>query len=208
MARRTFAVATAGLQRLSAALVEVTASATAAKDAAAEAATALREIEEMAPRAATQLDDLSERIDRFADAGNVWAQELQLQLEAVRIGAADLDDFINKFGAVVVQTAEGAKTIRELLEGMDLREYETRILDFAKAVRQGTVELDEVIGYLTENAGTLSGVLGEVFDKYREGKVTLERLVEVINALRGQFEGSDLEALLDAILDALARGDI
>jgi len=208
VARRTFAVATEGLKRMSAALSEVSIQADRATEAAGKAATALRQIEEVAPRAATQLDDLSEQIDRFAESGNVWAQELQLQLEAVRIGALDLEDFINKFGSVVVQTEEGAKTIRETLEGMDLREYQERINEFIKGLQKGNVDLGEVMDYLTENAGTLAGRLGEIFDKYREGKVTLERLVEVINALRGQFEGTDLDALLDSLLDALARGDI
>ena len=64
------------------------------------------------------------------------------------------------------------------------------------------------MAYLRENAGQLTAQLTEVFQKYREGKVTLEHLVGVIQALKGQFEGSELDALLDAILAALARGDI
>jgi methyl-accepting chemotaxis protein len=208
VARRTFAAATDGLERLAAALVRVAASAETARAAAGEAARALREVEEIAPRAATQLDDLSDRIDRFAQAGNVWAKELQLQLEAVRAGATDLEEFMTKFGAVVVQTEEGAKTIRELLAGLDLKEYGDRIREFIGGLRQGSVELGEVMAYLRENAGQLTAQLTEVFQKYREGKVTLEHLVGVIQALKGQFEGSELDALLDAILAALARGDI
>jgi len=193
---------------MSAALSEVSIQADRATEAAGKAATALRQIEEVAPRAATQLDDLSEQIDRFAESGNVWAQELQLQLEAVKIGAVDLDNFITKFGDVVVQTEAGAKTIREILDGMDLREYEEQINDFIEGLQKGSVDLGEVMDYLTENAGTLAGRLGEIFDQYREGKVTMERLVEVIAALKGQFQGTDLDALLEALLDALARGDI
>ncbi|HQP92491.1 MAG TPA: hypothetical protein PK570_00865 [Thermoanaerobaculia bacterium] len=208
MARRTFAVATEGLKRMSAALSEVSIQADRATEAAGKAATALRQIEEVAPRTATQLDDLSDRIDRFAQAGNVWAKELQLQLEAVRAGATDLEEFMTKFGAVVVQTEEGAKTIRELLAGLDLKEYGDRIREFIGGLRQGSVELGEVMAYLRENAGQLTAQLTEVFQKYREGKVTLEHLVGVIQALKGQFEGSELDALLDAILAALARGDI
>ncbi|MCL4838791.1 MAG: hypothetical protein KJ058_12590, partial [Thermoanaerobaculia bacterium] len=137
---------------MSASLEDVAVKADKARESVGTAATALREIEQLAPQAATQLDDLSEHIDRFAEYGNTWAQELQLQLEAVKIGAVDLEDFINKFGSVVVQTEEGAKTIRESLEGMDLREYEERIADFIKGLQKGSVDLGEVMEYLTENA--------------------------------------------------------
>lgn len=197
-----------GLQKVQATLEKVSASASSTTERVERATTVMREMEEVAPRAATALDDLAEMADKWTEDGVWWASEIQVSIEAIRVGALSLDDFLTKMGDAVIKTADGTKTIRDLLAGMDWTEYTQLIQDFIDGLRKGTVELDEVIGYLTENAGQLTERLGEVFEKYRDGKVTLEHLVGVINALKGQFEGSELDALLDSILAALARGDL
>lgn len=175
---------------------------------AERAKAAMREIEELAPRAATALDDLKEMADKWTEDGVWWASEIQVSIEALRVGALRLDEFMAQLGDAVVKTEQGTMTIRELLTGLDWTEYQRQIQDFIDGLRKGSVDLGEVMEYLTENAGQLTERLGEVFEKYRDGKVTLEHLVGVIQSLKGQFEGSELDALLDAVLDALARGDI
>lgn len=151
------------------------------------------------------LSDLHEKLQREE---NDFSKELDLQIQAVRLGAKDLEDFIQMWGDATIATSEGMKKVRELFEGADLGQYRQQIQDLIQDLNSGKAELGEVLTFLKENAADLAKGLIRTLDLFREGKASLEDVQRALDAARQAFPGVEGGALIDAINDAIAQGTL
>ncbi len=155
---------------------------------------------------ATVLDDLEFRIKAVAGAGNAWSQEFARQIEAVKLGIITIDDLITRWGDAKVATEDGVFTVRELLHGLNLRQFEQQLADFITGLHRGTVEIQAVLAFLGEQELVFARRLKEVIDLFLQGKVTLEAVSRVIRGIQAAFPGTDFADLAEALGDKLQQG--
>lgn len=165
---------------------------------------ARRSIEEN-HKALTALDQIYEAV---GDRGNDFSQDVQLQLEAVRLGKQSLEDFLSIYGDAVIQLEDGSHRIRDLFSGADLNVYRQQIQDLVKELHSGGADIAEVLDFLKTNANTLTQGLQKMLDGFRQGKVTLEQLLQFLERAREDFRGEEGEALIQALLQGLAQGEL
>ena len=189
----------AGLQEMSGQMDQVIAK-------SATMAEAVNRARDNAREAQKDFDRLDQIIDNTAGAALGFSQELALQMQAVKIGALDLDKFINMWGDAKVATADGVKTIRELFYGADLGKYRQQIQDLITDVRKGAADLDTVITFLKDNAGDVAVGLIDILELFRQGKASLEDVQAVLDRSKAAFDGVEFDALAEMIRQRILDG--
>lgn len=142
------------------------------------------------------------------ERGNVWGQELQLQMELVRLGGQSLEEFLTEFGDAQILLEDGMHTIRELFSGTDFNAYTRQIQDLIDGVREGGTDLAEVFEFLNKNAQVLGKGLAEAVSKFKQGQITLEQLARLLEQYKQDFQGDPLADLADGLLQGLLSGDL
>jgi uncharacterized phage infection (PIP) family protein YhgE len=167
----------------------------------------LREVTREYENGANQLDDL---LQRLGNGANVWAQEMKMQLELVQLGMMTLEDFMSMWGDAVFQTEQGSRTIRELLEGMDMREYLKRVQELAEGLQDGAKSMADVLDYLRTVGGTFSQEMIKAIEAFQQGKITLQRLREIMQSISDNYTGAggEFDELVKAILQGLQSGSL
>lgn len=143
-----------------------------------------------------------------AERGNVWSQELQLQMELVALGGQSLEDFLTKFGDAQILLEDGMHTIRELFSGTDFDGWEDQIRKLIDGVQEGGTKLADVLAYLQKNAQTLAKGLIEAISAFQRGELSLERLAQLLAKYKQDFQGKPLADLSDALLQGLLGGEL
>lgn len=143
-----------------------------------------------------------------AERGNVWSQELQLQMELVALGGQSLEDFLTKFGDAQILLEDGMHTIRELFSGTDFDGWEDQIRKLIDGVQEGGTKLADVLTYLQKNAQTLAKGLIEAISAFQRGELSLERLAQLLAKYKQDFQGKPLADLSDALLQGLLGGEL
>jgi hypothetical protein len=169
----------------------------------ADAARRLAELEkkgtETTQRMANQLDDLKARL-----GDNVWEDELKQQIALVELGAMRVDELVTKFGSAVVN----GRTVRELLDGMDFSAYSAQIQGLVEGLEKGSASLDSVMKLLKENTSGWAQDVAQSIDLFKQGKVTLELVLEKLQRIKRDFPDTDFSELAEALEQALAQGRI
>lgn len=143
-----------------------------------------------------------------AERGNVWSQELQLQMELVALGGQSLEDFLTKFGDAQILLEDGMHTIRELFSGTDFDGWGDQIRKLIDGVQEGGTKLADVLAYLQKNAQTLAKGLIEAISAFQRGELSLERLAQLLAKYKQDFQGKPLADLSDALLQGLLGGEL
>jgi hypothetical protein len=154
------------------------------------------------------LDVLGDLYAKNETVQNDWSEKFQLGIEAVRIGAQDIRDFIATWGDAQIATKDGFQTIREAFSGADLGQYQQQLQALIGDVTSGAAKLDDVLGFLKANAGDLAAGLVNVLELFKAGKASLEDVQRVLDATKATFPGADADALADAINAALLGGTL
>lgn len=149
------------------------------------------------------LDDIQRRSN---ETTNVFSEKFNLSIEAVKIGATTLDQFIATWGDAILQTEDGGKRIRDLFSDVDFGKYQREIQDLIKSIDQGGTDLGEVIAFVEERAGNLAKGLINVLKLFQQGKATLDDVARALDAAKEAFPGVEGDALADAIRDGLLAG--
>jgi ABC-type transporter Mla subunit MlaD len=143
-----------------------------------------------------------------ADRGNVWGEELQLQMELVRLGGQSLQEFLTKFGDAQIALEDGMHTIRDLFSGTDFNAYSQQIQSLIDGVRDGGTALGDVFAFLQKNAATLGKGLSEAIAAFQRGEISLQRLADLLQKYKQDFQGTELADLADALLQGVLGGDL
>lgn len=162
-----------------------------------------RETAELERRQADQLDSLLQRVQQFQGA---WAEEIERAIEAVNAGAVSVQEFLRLWGDAQVQTEEGSRKISRLLQDLDLRSRQNELQALVKALQQGVVDVGEAAAKLAESGFEVAQQLQQAVDLFQQGQGSLERVIQLSQAIRRQFGDSDLAHVADAIVDELRTG--
>lgn len=175
-----------------------------------EADTTAKEVEASAERIQRATERLGTMTDRaigdlrsyLAQLDSGWAIELEQQLDLVELGGQRLDAFIGKFGNLVLTTETGTERIRELLDGIDPRQFENQVQDLIRQAKQGGDALSEMIDLIRSKGGQLTASLLASIEAFERGEGTIERILRNIEQIKEVTGGG---TTLDSLLEELAR---
>lgn len=148
--------------------------------------------------------DISLLIDKM---NGPWAEEIKLNLDLIRTGGEGIDDFLTKFGQAVIQTQDGTKTIRQLLEGVDLKGFATQVNQLVLDIKTGGKSIADGLEYLKLQGGKLTETFVKMVEAFKAGNISLSQVEAALAALK-KLAGPDsaLGDLGDAILSGVRTG--
>jgi len=146
--------------------------------------------------------------EQIGDNTNIWSEELQLQFDLLAVGGQRLDAFLAKWGDAVVQTANGAETIRQAFEGLDARGREQEIQQLIQAVRHGAEGVTEALGFLSKAQGKYADELRKTVEAVLSGKADIGKLLALLNQIKAQFGNTAFADLAQALTDAARQGSL
>lgn len=142
------------------------------------------------------------------DRSNAFSQDIQLQIEAVRIGAQSLEDFLTLYGDAIITLEDGQHRIRDMFSGADFNVYKKQIQDLIQAVQDGSATLGDALAYLQKNAQNLGKGLIEAITAFQRGELSIERLIALLQKYKQDFQGKELGDLADSLLQGLLGGEL
>lgn len=155
-------------------------------------------------QAITALDTILQAV---GDRSNAFSQDVQLQIEAVRIGAQSLEDFLTLYGDAIITLEDGQHKIRDLFSGADFAVYRQQLQDLIQAVQDGSATLGDALAYLQKNAQNLAKGLIEAISAFQRGELSIERLIALLQKYKEDFTGEGLGDLAAELLKGLLGGE-
>lgn len=151
------------------------------------------------------VDKISEQI---AKGANVWSEELQLQIELLNVGGQRVDQFLAKWGDAVIQTENGAETIRQAFDTLDVRGREQQIQELIVAIRRGSEGVQDALAFLATAQGKYADELRKTVEQVQKGQAPIEKLLALVQQIKAQFGGTAYADLAQALADAARTGDL
>lgn len=173
--------------------------------AAQQVVAAARRIEEQAGAAhevaSTRLDDLAQAI---ANTGNAWDKALLELIDSVKLGVTDVEDLLSKYGDAMIQ----GERVREYLKGLDLTVYRDNVQELVRALHDGQATIGDTLKFLSQSQLGFAKQFAEVIQLFQAGKVTLQRVRDVVAQIERIFPDTDFADLAGAIEDALRKDQL
>jgi hypothetical protein len=148
---------------------------------------------------ATRLDDLEEVV---SDHTNLWNKAVAELIDAVKHGVEPVEKLLHLYGEAKI----GSERLRDYLGGLNLHIYQNQISDLIAALQHGKVEIGDVLKFLNESQLPFVKQLASTIELFRQGKVTLERVREIVEQLRKVFPDSQFVDLAQTLEFALQEG--
>ena len=168
-------------------------------------ATALATAQAHADDIGQAVDDIGQKIEKGA---NIWSEELQLQLDLLNVGGQRVDAFLIKWGDAVIQTENGAETIRQAFDTLDVRGREQQIQELIRAIRGGAEGVKEALAFLAMAQGKYADELRKTVEQVQRGQAPIEKLLLLVQQIKAQFGGTAYADLAQALADAARTGDL
>jgi hypothetical protein len=149
----------------------------------------------------TRLDDLQ---DAVADHSNLWNKAVSELIDAVKLGVIPLQDLLKLYGDAMV----GGQRVREYLEGLDLNVYKNRMQELIASLDEGRVSIAGVLDYLGTTQLLFARQLADTIRLFQQGKVTLQRVAEIVAQIQKAFPDSQFADLAQTLEEALRKGDL
>lgn len=150
--------------------------------------------------AADELDDL---VNLVKDAKSEWQKELKLGLDALFSGAITFRKFLDQYGDMVRQLDGKNKSIEEILAKVDRRQFQDKFQDLLQFVEDEGNSFDSIIDLLEKQLQGRFKNIGELLRRFEDKKLTFEELRRQLEGLQEFFGGSDLDHVIDELLDRL-----
>lgn len=166
---------------------------------------ARKELVDKAREAFSQLDAL---YAAAKDGSDNWSADFALQLEAVKIGAKDIEDLVTLYGDARIQINGELVRIRDAVRGADLGAIRQQLQDLIDGIRTGSTDLAAALAFLKDNAGELAAGLIQTVEAFRRGEATLDQVLARLRQFREQFSGSEFDAFAQALEQGLLAGDL
>jgi hypothetical protein len=148
---------------------------------------------------ATRLDDLA---DAVSDHSNLWNKAVAELIDAVQQGVEPVEKLLRLYGDAQI----GGQRLREYLAGMDLHVYHDQVADLINALQRGKIEIGDVLEYLNKSQLPFVKQLANTIELFRQGKVSLERVKEIVAQLQKLWPDSQFSDLAQALQVALQQG--
>ena len=148
---------------------------------------------------ATALDDI---LNQLAE-GSGFQDEIRRQIEGVKIGLVDFQDFLSVYGDSV--TLSGQR-IREVLRDLDPQLYKDQIIELIAALESGAASVEQALALLGQSQSDFAKRFLEIVNLFRSGKITIESLQKQVSALTDLFPDAAASDLAEEIARLLAQG--
>ena len=99
-----------------------------------------RSAEQPSTQITTRLDDLQNAV---ADQSNLWNKAVSELIDAVKIGAVPIDQFLDLYSNAQIE----GQRLTEYLKGLDLNTYQNHIRELIQGLHEGSIEIAEVQDY-------------------------------------------------------------
>ena len=153
---------------------------------------------------ATSRDHLGELSLLLQNSTNIWDQQVLALIDSIKVGAAPVELLIAQFGEAVIQ----GKRLTEFLDGANLHQYRDEVRELVRDLQGGKADVDEALKLLGESQLAIAKKLKETIDLFRQGKVSLEFVAQLVEQIQRAMPDSDFADLAEAIEDALRKGDL
>ena len=172
------------------------------KTAAEETKKIVEELATLPEATATVFDDMIDIIRRSNDE---YAPFLIEQIKLVKDGVTSVEEFRIAVQGIPLITEEGRKTIREFLDQVDPGVVEDKINQIREAIRTGSATLSEALGAFKAIGADVAAALDRIWQQFRAGQITLERMTSLFEELREKFRNTDAGDAIETILDEIRR---
>jgi len=164
------------------------------------------QLDRLREESATRLDDLIFELERTAKAGNASATSLLDVVRQVSQGTADAAKAVDAFGQGVFLFEGQLQSVKDVLNDVlpTTGQVQKRIQELRKELENSDIEgiIKRLEGQYNEHAR----VLAQTVKAFVEGKVTLERVVQLAQQIGEVLPESETGALAEAIRDGLLGG--
>jgi hypothetical protein len=176
---------------------------TAAEAASAAVASSTAKIADATHTAANKMDDL---VQLVADRSNLWGAGIANLIEAIKIGAAPVDDLFRLFGGTMVE----GQRLEQFLGGSAAQWafYGREVTKLANQLNQGAVDISKVLDFLSQTQLTFAKQLVDIIKLFEQGKVTLETVEKTVAEAKKTFPGTEFADLAGALYAALLKGKL
>jgi hypothetical protein len=173
--------------------------------AAQEVQSAAQQIQDHAATAhevaATRLDDLAHIVQGSA---NLWDKAVAELIDAIKIGASDVQDLITLYGDAMVE----GQTLREFLRGLDLTAYRDNVQELVRELNAGQATIEDTLKFLGQSQLGFAKQFAEIIELFRSGKLTLQAVKDAVAQIEKLFPDTEFADLAEAIENALRKGQL
>ena len=151
----------------------------------------------------TAADAFNDLRDAVKESKNQFELELNLQLDLIELGVKRIDELNSSFKNAVIN----GKTLRELLQGLDMKKFQDAIQELIIAMTKGKATIGDVLEFLNSRGGDFGKTVAGWVDQFQRSEITLGRLRDLIDNLVQQIgaEGSDFDDLLESLEELLEQ---
>lgn len=168
----------------------------------------VHQVEERVGGAATRLDDFLFQLNDVAASGNQWAEMLLGLIQQVKEGILDGQKVMHAFGEGVVQFNGELRNVSDLLSELlpTVGEVQAGIREMVEELQREGFTIEDIIGRLRQQHLTYAHDFARLLEAFREGRATLQAVLEAAQKLQSAFPESEAAALADLIAEGLRTG--
>lgn len=170
--------------------------------AAQEAASTVSKAQAQVSAAVTAFDGVTAQ---FIASQNVWAQELEKGIDALKAGALSREEFLRQYGDFNAIVDGQNTTLQAALNKVDFGAFSGKVQELIGDLARSQVSVEEIIARVSELGGQFAEGTARMIEQWRRGELSFEQLAAQIKRLQEQFPGSDFAALLDGVGDELQQ---
>lgn len=158
--------------------------------------------------ATPRIKDLEFDLQNMSDQGNAWATSLLDIVRQVQAGTVDAGAAIRSMGDGVILFEGQLRSVKDVLLDVlpTTGEVQSKIQDLQKTLESADVA--ELIDRLQGQYNTYADLLAQTAEGFAQGKVTLERVLQLAQQLQEVLPGSETAALAAALKEKLFAGEL
>lgn len=167
-----------------------------------------RNSEAMHQEATPRINDVLDTLETTAAAGERWAVSLMNVIHNALEGTIRTEEAFQKFGDITVlfegQLVRVDTLLREFLPTTG--EVQKRILELAEDLKDASI--DELLEQLSKSYSQWGKYLGEIIEKFKAGKVSLEHVLRVAREIQKLVPDSEAGMLARLLEEGLLDGSL
>lgn len=158
--------------------------------------------------ATPRIKDLEFDLQNMAEQGNLWAESLLDVVRQVQQGTVDAGAAIHSFGDGVILFEGQMRSVKDVLADVlpTTGEVQSKIQDLQETLE--SADVGEIVERLKGQYNNYAQLLAQTAEGFAQGKVTLERVLQLAQQLQEVLPGSETAELADILKEKLLGGEL
>lgn len=158
--------------------------------------------------ATPRIKDLEFDLENMSEQGNAWATSLLDIVRQVQKGTVDAGKAIESMGDGVILFEGQLRSVKDVLLDVlpTTGQVQKQIQELSEELKNA--DMGEVIDRLKGQYNQYADLLAQTVQAFTEGKVTLERVLQLAQQVENLLPGSETEALAERIKEGLLGGTL